>query len=304
MNQLTNKTGLPEPIYHAIEEWSQEYDAGDTLSATTLISPPWIQKLKDEYVAERPPEDAVDLIYAFSGSFRHWMLEKAGKAMQRRSPEWAEKSVVEKRLYGKVDVGGKLYTVSAQLDLMEPDGTVTDYKEVGIYKMKQAKIGFPETSWIQQLNIQAWLLRVNGYDPTKLQICTLGRDWRKSESLHEKDYPMQAEMIPVELWDQKTQLDYIKKRIKLRIDVLEEGMEIPCTPDERWRQPTLYKVFRNKNKRACSGGVFLSMEPAKEFIHNQKKPQEYRVVEQIGGDRRCESYCNVNKFCKFNRMVK
>ena len=66
-----------------------------------------------------------------------------------------------------------------------------------------------------------------------------------------------------------------------------------CTPDEMWERPEKYAIIKRGNKRAST--LVDTEEEAKERLRSFSK--EYQIEHRPGQRVRCESYCEVSKWC-------
>ena len=158
---------VPEPFRSAIFDDKYEKGIDVVASATTIIKPVRVTKLRKEYFADMQ-ESAVRRVSALLGTAVHNILEEYGEGLG-----WH----VERRLYG-VSKSGLSY--SGQLDALIPNGdetwTIGDYKVVPTFKHNQLD------EYFDQLNIQAALARQAGYDVTGLKVVAIFKDWMESRS--------------------------------------------------------------------------------------------------------------------------
>jgi hypothetical protein len=276
---------LPQPIVDAVT--NDPYDKGDCdYSVTELIGPPRIRKLKQWHDHEIE-EDVSDRIYALLGQIGHLILERAAAI--------SNDVLVEKRFFLEVD---NHFWVSGQVDgLIKKDNwaTVVDYKVTAIgsvlYGLKD--------EWVQQVNLNAYLARQNGWKVNAGQIVAIFRDWSKRElkrrrrqNLPYPDKPVQV--FPIPMWDDEECLEFINHRIFLHEK--SEYVLPECTEKERWAAPSKWAVKKVGGKRAINGGVCDSESEAEAFRVTQMVETfiEHRPGESI----RCEDYCVVAAFCE------
>jgi len=156
--------------------------------------------------------------------------------------------------------------------------------------------------WEQQLNIYAYLYRLNHKtDVSALNIIAIMRDWSKNGRLRNKDYPKCAvEVIPIPLWSEEEQLDFIKERIKIHktADLIFDldGTTPECTAEERWAKPDTYAVMKKGRKSALR--LLPTEEKAKQFMKDYKVSKDLSIDFRKGVSTRCEGYCEVSQFCK------
>ena len=281
--KYTNKYNIPNEIIRSLENDSYS-DGGADFSATGLLQPPQIRMLKKRYESEIST-DVSDRIWILLGQSVHNILERANESNTE--------SLTEQRMFVDID----RYKISGQADSIAiEDKILKDYKVTSVWSVISAlKDGKPE--WEQQLNIYAYLYKQTfKQDISALNIIAIMRDWNKSGMLRNKDYPKcSVAVIPIPLWSEEEQLDFIRERIEKHTDaeVIWDALgELPkCTPEERWAKPDTYAVIKKGRKSALR--LLPTEEQAKEYIGDQDLSIEFRK----GVSTRCEGYCEVSQFC-------
>lgn len=281
--KITNKAGLPEALVNAIRH--DDYDPGECdISVTQLVNPPQIKVLREQY-DDQIEEDAADRIWLLLGKSIHQILENAG-----------EVGLIEERLFAERNG----YTISGQIDQMALDSNrITDFKVTSVWTYV---LGMRDT-WINQLNVYAWLARENGLDVDELEICAMYRDWSRTRSLRSRDYPdIGVKRLPVPLWNEQYCEDYLDLRLKMHFG---PPPIPPCTDEDRWAKPEQWAVMKKGRKSALrvleskSLAVGWAMEKGHCAIASdniawatgyylEERPREYT---------RCEHYCEVAPFC-------
>lgn len=218
----TNKHQLPEAFVRAVI--NDKYDKGESdFSATGLAEPPRASALKEKF-KDVLEVDVSSRVAAIIGQGTHATAERAARPGI---------DMCEERLFGKFEVDGVTYTVSAQLDLFETDtGALHDWKTTKAYAFSKKAGSGKKIEWIQQLNVGAELLRMNKYIPKTLNIIALLKDFNKREA-GVNGYP-QTEVVSVSLpmWTSKEVVDYISSRIRLHVQARKE---LPnCSGGETW----------------------------------------------------------------------
>jgi len=292
--KITNKKGLPDLLVRAVE--NDPYSPGEKtdISATTLIRPPQ-QVVLQRFHASDLVEDASSRIWALLGSATHSILERAA------GPE----DITEVRYYADA-LGWK---ISGQIDLFEKDGTLNDFKVTSVWSVKDA-IESGKSDWEEQLNILAFLCRVNNLPPRKLRIIAICRDWSPSGALRDKNYPGQVESIEVPLWSPDKQHGYIEERVRLHQEA-REGNYPPCTASERWEKPNSYAVKKEGRKSALRvlqteedafewmrEGGFTELKVEGEGLAKIEFKKGYSIEFRQGESTRCEKYCSVRDYCQ------
>jgi hypothetical protein len=227
-------------------------------------------------------EDVEDGLYRLYGQITHGIIERAN-----------EDDLSEKRYFADFEVGGKIYKVSAQMDTLTlSSGALRDFKFTTIWGFKPGKP--PKAEWIAQLNIQKYLMSLNGESRVKsLEIIGLLRDWQIREAKYNQDYPQSpVAIVSIPVWADKQTDAFIKMRIAAHVDA---KTALPdCSPEEIWQKETQYAVIKKGGKRAINGGVQLTMEAAQAV--SAKNPGT-EIVVRPGELTRCNDYCPVAQFC-------
>jgi len=279
--KITNNFGIPQTIVNALHRPTYT-KGGANLSATELITSPRIVQLR-RLNAEHLEQDASDMVWALFGTAIHGVLEH-GKD---------DNHIIEQRLHAKLDG----WTISGAIDLqtVEADGLViSDYKTTGAWAVMNEKI-----DWEQQLNIYAWLVRMNSDRPVKkLEIVAIIRDWNRRESLTKEGYPSAPiKVIDINLWSFDEQTDFIRALIKQHSDALfaaESNDELPeCTPAQMWEKPTTYAIMKVGGVRAKR--VVHTEEEAEIELAAAGKGHEIQV--RPGERTRCATFCQVRDYC-------
>ena len=272
--KLTNKLNLPQPLVDAIKNDNYTKGAKADISVTQLIDSMQVTFLKRKYRDELE-EDVSDRIWALNGQAVHTVLERADTT-----------ALKEKRLY--TEVNG--IVIAGQFDrLVVMDELLQDYKYCSVWE----KIYGIKQNRIDQMNIYAFLLEVNGFNVSKAELVMIFRDWQKTKAKLDPSYPQyQVGIVPVELWNKHNTLTYIKDRVAL-YKLAQSGNIPECTNEERWYSGDKYACMKKGNKRAKR--VLDTRENAEQYCNNHKDDLE--VVHRPGVNRRCDDYCIVSKFC-------
>lgn len=281
--KITNKLGLPESIVQAV--MNDPYSSGGSdYTATGLLKPARMAQLEKTCEVT---EDAADRLYSLQGQVMHTILQRAGEELL------AQGFIVEKRFESEFVVDGRVYRVSAQVDLFDPaTGTLSDYKYTSV---AAAKHGLkPEHK--MQLNLGAELLRRAGYSVNRLEIVALLRDWSVERTY--KDYPTAPVMkqeCPMMSSEEVTA--WVEDRVRAHEAA---KLSLPtCTDEERWSRPT-YAVMKGLND-AKAFRVFDTLPEAQAFIAASTAPLV--LVARPGSSIRCMRYCPVREFCSQARAL-
>jgi len=267
--KLLNSYGLPESLISAMCRFRKPRE--DKISVTELVGSALVRHLKMKHW-EEIEEDANDRLWALLGTSLHYVLLNG-------TPENA---FGEERLEAKFNG----ITITGQSDLYH-EKEVTDWKTTSVYSFL---LGI-KPEWVAQLNLYKWLWEKNSFEVNSLKIHAILRDWMKSKTLANPDYPkIPFIAVKIPIWTLKDTEEYIGTRIKLH-----QTMPPPeCTPKEKWTRPTTYAVMKKGQIRAKR--VLDNLKEAEGWIGEQK---DIFVDERKGLNVKCEEYCNVSKFCKY-----
>lgn len=219
---FTNKHELPDAFYRAVA--NDPYTKGESdFSATGLQQPPRATVLLEQH------KDVIEIdissrVAVIIGQGVHSILERAARPGI---------DIIEKRFYGNFFIDGKIYIVSAQIDLFESDtGFLQDWKTAKSFAFHKANQGKAE--WEAQLNIGALLLEWSGESVKGLRIIGLLKDWDKKKAKSEPGYPPTEVMcLEVPRWSEEKTTGYIQSRV---LAIIQARQELPlCTPSETWR---------------------------------------------------------------------
>ena len=287
---ITNNAGYPEALVKAVENDSYSKGEGVDRSVTGLLAPPRQAALKEIHGHEIV-EDVSDRTYALYGQLIHLLLERAG--------EQSRNAINEERLYA--EVGG--WTISGQTDTLtltedQRSWIISDYKFVTAYKFKRSYSGelvMPE-EYEQQLNLYAYLLRVNGFEVDELRIVAIYRDWSKLEAKRDKNYPqLGAETHDVPLWSEERAKAFMEERVRLHQSAENDLPE--CTDSERWAKPDKYALMPTaKSVRARK--LFDSEIDATTWAAANNMKPGWVIDHRKGANVRCENYCVVSEWCE------
>ena len=293
---ITNSMGYPEALVRAVSNDSYSRGEGVDRSVTGLLAPPRQAALKEIHGHEIV-EDVSDRTYALYGQLIHLLLERAG--------EQSRNAINEERLYA--EVGG--WTISGQTDTLtltenKKSLIITDYKFVTAYKFKRSYSGelvMPE-EYEQQLNLYAYLLRVNGFEVDELRIVAIYRDWSKLEAKRDKNYPqLGAETHDVPLWSEESAKAFMEERVRLHQSAENDLPE--CTDSERWAKPDKYALMPTaKSVRARK--LFDSEIDATTWAAANNMKPGWVIDHRKGANVRCENYCVVSEWCEQFKILK
>jgi hypothetical protein len=277
---VTNNLGLPESFLNAAKRGNRK--PSDRFSPSQLQKSPrqyWLYKRHWENLRE----DASDKLWALFGQAVHSVLE-AGQSDNEINEEY-----LTAELLG--------HTISGINDNFNVEtGILSDWKVTSSWSYVFLDDKLPD--WTFQLNVYAWLRKMQGYEVKGLENVLIFRDFSKGKSLSQNGYPAQPVVrIPIELWEG----DKIEAEMISRIETLLEhsatpDQELPdCSPEQRWEKPTVYAVKKNGRKSAIK--LYDTLKEAESDTRG-----DY-VETRLGKSINCEDYCPVRFLCKKRRAV-
>ena len=281
--KVTNSMNLPNALVQAVT--IEKHNAEGEYSATTLL-----HSATDTILTERHWEeievDASDSIWAVFGSAVHSIFEK-----QKDNAFKEEKFAVK--------VGNS--TVTGRVDNYDMENEIlADFKTCAVWKIIYKDFD----DWYKQGMIYAWLMKQNGLNVKRCQFIALIKDHSKSKAKIDPSYP-QAPVFVYQFDVTEKALAEIEEFIKSRIAELEANKDTPdaelkgCTPEERWSKGDSWAIMRTGRKTALK--VCKSEEEANALL---KELGGDSIEFRKGEDVRCESYCNVCKWCPYYQKQK
>ena len=279
---ITNKLNMPDAFVKAIQ--NSRHNADKCLSATTLLKGTKEIILTDRHFDEIEI-DASEEVWAVFGTAVHSILEhQEDEAFKEES---FSVDVLDYKVTGKVD----------RYDMKNE--TIEDWKTASIWKVMFKNFD----DWKKQGLIYTWLLRQSGLNVRHIRFIALLKDFSKSESRKNSNYP-QSPVYIYEFDPTEDELTSIEAEIKDKVfkvsqDTDKKDDEIAeCSPYERWTSPERYAVMKEGRKSAVK--VFDLECEAENFINEiEKDKDKYSVETRKGIDRKCDDYCPCYKFCSY-----
>ena len=270
--KITNNNNLPQPLFDAICKVNAKYSKGNAdYSTTQLIDSPRISQLRKQHWDEIE-EDASDMIWRFFGSVGHEIIANM--------EHW--NVLNEERMYTELD--GKV--ISGCPDLF--DGKkITDYKIT--FNAKGVK-----QEWENQLNVYRYILYDNKWEPEELEVVAILRGAVRDDP--------KVVVLPVRMWGTGDAENYIRSRIQSHV-IAVDALPL-CTEQERWYTERKFAVMKAGNKKATK--VFSLKVEANLYMKvlQEEKKKVIYIEERPGENKRCQQYCNVNRFCtQFKKPV-
>jgi len=295
--KLTNKFDLPEPFVAAVS--ADDYVRGDAeFTSTELIRPSRINVYSRRHDAEIV-EDVSERIWAFQGQTKHVVLERAARTNPGRY-------TVEHRLETVIPGVTPLCKISGMFDLFDhADGTLYDWKETSVWRfMLRGSTLDDKDEWVQQANINLYLMRVNGMNVRRVINVALLKDWKIRDARfgRKPDYPKCAvHVVPLPMWSIEHAQNFIIERVNKQ---REEAKNPPvCTKEERWQRDATFAVMRHDRKRAVKLCMSRDQAEAVMMHHMRIAPpgdsKKFYIEERAAEPVRCLDFCAVQLFCDF-----
>lgn len=284
MSIITNNNGVPEEYVMLAED--DGYDNGGAdFSITTLIDSPQVRWLR-----ERNPwsheVDVADRLAAMIGTGIHKVFE--GAAAKRRNVK------VEQRF--TIEIAGKKISGGIDKMVFHDDGSVSlhDLKVVTVDSLSYGER--IKSSWVDQLNSYAAMLRTLGFEIKDLWVDLILKDWRRSRMKYKPDYPSSPiEVVPVPMLSPEEALAYLEGRVALHT----QDPPSECTQAEYWGQDPKYAVyekFKNGTLKKRASRVLDSVIDAEAYVKQNGVPAQ--IVARPGRRVRCEdNWCGVASVC-------
>lgn len=290
---ITNKLGLPQTLVNLAKR--DRYSRGKSrISVTQLIDSPRVRLMREQY-DDQIEVDVSEMVWPLMGQAFHYIVEQGAD----------EEHLPEERLF--MNING--WTISGGIDLQKvgigADGTaemiISDYKLTSAWAIMHNKI-----DWERQLNCYAHLVeKTKGYKVTGLKIIAVCRDWNRHEAEYKEGYPQAPiTVVPQRLWDEAERVSYIEDRVRLhqeaeRLHEWGEG-HTECSDEERWYRPGKLAVMKEGGKRALRVFDWDARVEAEAFAKGNKA----FVEERPGTNTRCESFCQIARWCDQFQKIK
>lgn len=322
MRILTNETGLPAPLFHAIR--NDTYEARGDISVTSLIDSPYQRLLRknNEYT-----EDAADMVWALMGQAMHSVIERAGRHFDGGT------------FYPEIKLTMNLdgIVLSGTPDLIEcrDDGVniLHDYKNIFTYAYKLGEKSGSYQKWVKQTNIYVNLIKNGaidkkqaveynigrlGFDIHEIYVHAFIRDWNMNKSEYSFGYPPHpVATFRIPLYSENSIQAYMVKQKKLHFEAEELFNRIKttitpdtidvCSEEDRWSRPTVWRMVKKGAKRSLKNfEIKTKMDETDASLYWAMKVVEHpglQIDKVPGEDIRCVNYCPVNMFCKYYKKT-
>ena len=283
---ITNKLGLPQPFVDAA---TREYTYKDKQYSVTALLKGTCQAILERRHDAEIEQDVADMIWMIFGSAVHSILENAQETADQ---------IKENKIVVELDNGYKLSGIFDLYDAKEKK--VTDYKTGSVWK-----VTFNDwEDYHDQTLMYSWMIRMIGFECDKGEIVFLIKDHSKTKAEVDPTYPQ--EPVHKELFnftdrDHEDIEMFIYKKFDdiAKCEQLPDAELPPCTPKERWAEPTKYAVMKKGRKTA----IKLYEDELKAYDHATREGDQYYVEVREGKDKRCENYCNVCQWCPYYKRT-
>jgi len=197
-------------------------------------------------------------------------------------------------------------TISGQIDFYDKqDDILYDWKETSVWRfMLRGNNLDDKDEWVQQANINAYLMRMTHYPVNKIVNIAILKDWkaRKARFSREPDYPKCAvHVVPLPLWSIGQAQSFINERVeKHRAEAKNPPV---CNKVERWQRDATFAVMRKDRVRAVK--LCMSRDQAEAVMMHHMKicppgdSKKYYIEERGAEPVRCLDFCAVQTFCDF-----
>jgi hypothetical protein len=275
----------------ALSVWGKRYRNFGDYSVTTLLNPVRMVQLLKRY-GDKVEREPAKQISAFIGSGVHAAFEDSLKLQSLLDSRYD----VERTVFDKIE--DRL--VAGKFDVLFDNKHLYDIKTCKTWK----KIFDPNMEeWHKQLNIYAYLLKRRGVPIKSINIIAIYLDWQVKHKMNNPEYPPES-VVEYELtmWEYDNTDAYLRERVS----AMKAAEEVPddalpyCTNEEMWARDTdtSYAVMPQEGA-ARALKVCHSMQDAVEYARGSKsvRPAISYIEVRKPLRKRCEEWCDVNKFC-------
>lgn len=309
MHEYSNVREVPLSV--AVYLATDHYDyVPDTISATALLRPVRQTVLRPRLPAGLRQVDVLNMVRSRLGTSIHDGIEKAWTspwaALRRLGyPEEVVKSIVinpdpkslkpgqipvymEQRKFK--NILGK--TVSGKFDFVA-DGRLEDFKSTSTYSWT---LEDKHEDFQLQGSIYRWLSPELITDDV-MAIQFIFTDWMAKRAETQPTYPQKpTEELLIPLLSLEDTEQYVVDRLRLfeRFKDVEEQDLPRCTDKELWRGKTVYKYYRNPERRTRSTNNFDNIDDA---YRKKAEDGNVGVVVEVPGQVRACHYCPVFHIC-------
>lgn len=301
------------PISVAVMLATDNYDGTDDAISATQLLKPTRQLILDYRIPEEDKNvELISLAASRYGTAIHDSIERAwmdpSKALKALGykDSTIEKVVVnptkerleegniipvymEQRWERETSQG---YFVSGKADFVF-QGQLEDFKTTTTYSYMD-----PQKDWAYagQGSIYRWI-RPDIITSDTIKITQMFLDWSKGKSMQGGNYPPQRIISrDIPLWPINQTGRFIESKISELLKYMEaDEADLPqCTDADLWRKPTVWKYYKNPEKRTRSSGNFNTAEEARLKL---QEDGHVGVVEEFKGKAVACRFCSALPIC-------
>ena len=139
------------------------------------------------------------------------------------------------------------------------------------------------------------MYRKAGFKVHTLKVIADLRDWNQAKAKYDEKYPKSPIFQKtIQLWPMEKAEAYIKERIKHHINYDREY----CNKPDRWASDDKYAIMKKGRKSAVK--LCNTQPEAMLYMESKKLDLKTHWIDlRKGENRRCEDYCDVNRFCEY-----
>lgn len=300
------------PLSVAVFLATDNYDhSNDAISATQLLKPTRQLILDHRIPEEDKIADLMGLAASRYGTAIHDAIERAWQDPKeallslgykqstvdkiRINPtdkELAKGNIIPVYMEQRWEREVNGYYVSGKADFVF-QGQLEDFKTTTVYSYMD-----PKKDWLYagQGSIYRWI-RPDIITSDTIRINQMFMDWSAGKLKQGGVYPPHriiAREIP--LWSLGQTDRFIKTKISELVKFMDvDEPDLPlCTDDDLWRKPTVWKYYKNPEKRARSSGNFNTIEEARIKL---AEDGHVGVIEEFKGKAVACRFCSALPIC-------
>ena len=318
---ITNRYNLPEALVNAAKV-NMPRVAGD-LSTSQLVDSVQIRMLKRTTDIE---VDVTDRINSMIGTALHLVIQKANISEHNRATLRDSVNIlkISNQKNNDPNIAKAISWLEKKTDELFPekeqdamhefilhwnvDGTVV-YGSGDLYVKSEKKLYdfkfcsvydwiLPENKkkWEAELNVFAFLLRMNGFPVDEIEATMLFKDYSRTKAQVEKIYPPASSIsVKIRLANLDEMSAYMSARVKAHRQG-EEGNIPECSGGEKWSKATTYALMQPGGARSL-GNHTNKAEAYKDFEKKKGRYPGLYVETRLGENVRCAKWCPVRDVC-------
>ncbi len=299
---LTNKTGIPDPLYVSIEILNNSHPEPEEgkYSVTELLKSPKQILLYRNHRTE-VTKDLQQIIDTMIGAAWHKAIENI--IISQDNKDWITETRLEYPIRVNSLVGEMDMIISGGLDLLWRDFN-GDYHIVDWKTCKEAKVNKAQKDedleWKKQAFLYAFLVeKCMGVRPVDASMWAFPKDKTGAVNLNDPS-TYRVVGIPWDLSDREFErqlLCEVEEKLQNIVHKLFIGMdERDCTAEERWQDPPMFAVKNPANKTAKR--VLPSVADCVKYIQDNKLDSKYKIFERPSEPKKCMSWCDALPWCE------